>query len=136
MNVQKWQSAGPHRYFVEHDRIHWESYGAVAPEQAHSFAQLLIRMAAQHGKVYCLVDGRQMLPLPAESRRVYIGYLKQHQPRFALAIFGAPLHIRVAGMLVINAARLLSLSALNVFYAATEAEALQYLQEQRVRSAP
>ena len=75
-----------------------------------------------------------MLPLPAESRRIYISYLKQYQPRFALVIFGAPLHIRVAGMLVINAARLLSLPSLNVYYSATEAEAQQYLQAQRTRS--
>jgi hypothetical protein len=75
-----------------------------------------------------------MQPLPAESRRIYIEYLKLHQPRFTLAIFGAPLHIRVAGMLVVNAARLMSLPALRVFYAATESEAEQYLLEQRARS--
>jgi hypothetical protein len=132
--VHAWESAGPHRYFVQQDRIYWKSHGPVEPEHAHAFVQLLLRVVAQHDRAYCIVDARKMQPLPAESRRIYIEYLKLHQPRFTLAIFGAPLHIRVAGMLVVNAARLMSLPALRVFYAATEPEAEQYLLEQRARS--
>jgi hypothetical protein len=129
--VSAWQPAGPHRYRVEGDHIHWESQGAVEPEQAHVFARLLLSVSGQHGRAYCIVDARRMQPVPAESRRVYIEYLKQHNPRFALAIYGAPLPIRVAGMLLINAARLLALPPLNVRYTATEEEARSYLDEQR-----
>lgn len=125
--MQEWQAAGPHRYTVDKDRIRWESQGAVEPEQAHIFAQLLIRVAAEHGHAYCIVDGRHMLPLPPESRRIYLDYLREHSPHFALAIFGARLHIRVAGMLVIRAARLISLRELDVCYTATESEAEQFL---------
>lgn len=130
-----WQPAGPHRYLVEGDHLRWESHGAVAPEQAHTFAGLILELSARHGRAYCLVDGRQMLPIPPESRRIYIDYLRQKRPRFALAIFGAPLHIRVAGLLVVNAARLLSLGELNVRYTVTEEDALRYLAEQRGLSA-
>lgn len=129
--MQDWQAAGPHRYVVDKDRIRWESQGAVEPEQAHVFARLLIQVSAEQGHAYCLVDARRMLPLPPESRRIYLDYLKQNMPRFALAIFGAPLHIRVAGMLVIRAARLMSLPDLDVQYTATEAEAEAFLHSRR-----
>lgn len=129
--MQTWQAAGPHRYFVDGDRIRWESVGAVAKDQAHIFARLLLQVSDQHGHAYCLVDGRQMLPLPADSRRVYLDYLRRHQPRFSLAIFGAPLHIRVAGQLVIHAARLMSLPPIDVSYTATEAEAEAFLHARR-----
>ena len=129
--MEGWQSAGPHRYKVEADHIRWESFGAVQPEQAHVFARLLLRVSTEFGHAYALVDGRKMLPLPAESRRVYLDYLRHSAPRFALAIFGAPLHIRVAGMLVLHAARLMSLPDLDVCYTATETEAQQYLDSRR-----
>lgn len=129
-----WQPAGPHRYRTEGDSIRWESRGAVAPAQAHTFAQLVLGVTAAHGRAYCVVDGREMLPLPAESRRVYLDYLKRHHPRFVLAIFGAPFQIRVAGLLVVNAARILSLPELNVRYTVTEEEAVRYVEEQRRRS--
>ncbi len=129
--VQEWQAAGPHRFTVDKDRIRWESLGAVEPEQAHVFAQLLIRVAAEHGHAYCLVDGRRMMPLPPESRRIYLDYLRDNTPQFALAIFGARLHIRVAGMLVIRAARLMSMHELDVCYTATESEAEQFLRSRR-----
>lgn len=134
--VTVWQQAGPHRYHVERDRIRWHTVGAVEPQDAHAFASLLIRVSSEHGHAYCLVDGSQMQPLPAESRRVYLDYLKQHAPRFALAIFGAPLHMRVAGMLVIRAARLMSLPDLDVCYTATEQEAEAYLQARRAGPPP
>lgn len=131
--MTEWQTAGPHRYRVRGDFIHWESRGSVEPPQAHTFAQLLLSTSTQHGAAYCLCDGRALAPVPAESRRVYIEYLKRHRLRFALAIFGAPLPMRVAGMLVLNAARLLALPALHVAYFATEAEAARYLDEARRR---
>lgn len=129
--VGSWQAAGPHRYVVEGDRIRWESLGAVEPEQAHVFAQLLLRVSAERGHAFALVDGRKMLPLPSESRRIYLDYLKKYSPHFSLAIFGAPLHIRVAGMLVLHAARLMALPPLDVCYTATEADAEQFLSDRR-----
>ncbi|MFO0573520.1 MAG: hypothetical protein U1A78_05955 [Polyangia bacterium] len=132
-DVTEWQTAGPHRYQIRGDFILWESHGPVEPPQAHTFAQLLIETSAQHGAAYCLCDGRALKPVPAESRRVYIEYLKRNRLRFALAIFGAPLPMRVAGMLVMNAARLLSLPELHVAYFATEPEAARYLEVMRQR---
>lgn len=131
VDVTDWVAAGPHRYWVKGDFIRWESHGAVAPPQAHTFAQLLLSVSAQHGVAYCVTDGRALAPVPAESRRIYIEYLKRHQPRFALAIFGAPLPMRVAGLLVLNAARLLSLPTLHVAYTTTETEAERYLDDKR-----
>ena len=132
--MNDWQPAGPHRYWVKGDHIRWESHGAVAPEQAHTFAQLMLRIGEEYGCAYCITDGRDMQPVPAESRRIYIDYIKRHKPRFALAVFGAPMPIRVAGMLVVHAARMLSLPTLRVRYTATEAEAQSYLDEQRQAS--
>lgn len=133
--MNAWQPAGPHRYLIEGDYLRWESHGAMAPEHAHIFARLMLRIGDEHGRVYCITDGRDMQPVPAESRRVYIDYIKRHKPRFALAIFGAPLPIRVAGMLVVHAARMLSLPPLHVRYTSTEEEAQSYLDEQRRSSA-
>lgn len=129
--MSTWQAAGPHRYAVTGDEIRWEAHGAVAPAEAHLFAQLLLRVSAEHGRAYCIVDGRKLQPIPSESRRIYVEYLKQHRPAFALAIFGATLPIRVAGTLVVRAARLLSLGELNVYYSQSESEAAAYLQAQR-----
>lgn len=132
--VNTWQAAGPHRYCVAGDQIRWEAHGPVLPPEAHLFARLLVRVSTEHGRAYCLADGRDLRPVPAESRRIYVEYLKQHRPAFALAIFGAALPIRVAGQLVIHAARLLRLGELNVQYTGSEAEAAEYLQEQRRRA--
>ncbi len=132
--MSTWQAAGPHRYTVTGDEIRWESHGAVAPAEAHLFAQLLLRVSVEHGRAYCIVDGRELRPLPSESRRIYVEYLKQHRPAFALAIFGTTLTIRVAGQLVVHAARFLSLGELKVHYTQTESEAVAYLQEQRRNS--
>lgn len=129
--VNTWQAAGPHRYCVAGDQIRWEAHGPVEPSEAHLFAQLLLRISSEHGRAYCLVDGRDLRPLPAESRRIYVGYLKQHRPAFVLAIFGAALPMRVAGQLVVHAARLLSLGELNVHYTANESEAAALLAAQR-----
>lgn len=129
--VSSWQAAGPHRYAVTGDEIRWEAHGPVHPPEAHVFAQLLLRVSSQYGRAYCIVDGRDLQPIPSESRRIYVEYLKQHRPAFALAIFGATLPIRVAGTLVVHAARLLSLGELNVYYSQSESEAAAYLQAQR-----
>lgn len=133
--MNDWQPAGPHRYLVEGDFVRWESHGPMHPEQAHTFAQLLLRVSGEHGRAYCIADGRDMQPVPAESRRIYIDYIKRHKPSFALAIYGAPLPIRVAGMLVVHAARMLSLPTLYVRYFSTEEEARSYLDEQREAAA-
>lgn len=129
--MSDWQPAGPHRYRVEGDFVLWESHGPVAPEHAHIFAQLMLRIGTEHGRAYCITDGRDMQPVPAASRRIYLEYIKRHKPCFVLAIYGAPLPIRVAGMLVVHAARVLSLPPLHVRYTSTEEEARAYLDEQR-----
>ncbi len=129
--MSTWQAVGRHRYYVTGDEIRWESHGPVAPAEAHIFAQLLLRVSGEHGRAYCLVDGRDLSPLPAESRRVYVDYLKQHRPAFALAIYGATLPIRVAGQLVIHAARFMRLGELLVHYCKSESEAAAFLAEQR-----
>lgn len=129
--MNTWQAAGPHRYCVAGDLIRWEAHGAVDPTEAHLFAQLLLRVSNEYGRAYCLVDGRKLRPIPAESRRIYVEYLKLHRPAFVLAIYGAALPMRVAGQLVVHAARLLSLGQLNVHYTVGEAEAAEVLAAQR-----
>lgn len=134
--MMDWLAAGTHRYLVESDQIYWESHGSVQAADARCLADCMIRITQHHPRAYVLVDARNQLPISPEGRKVYVDVLLHQKPRFALAAFGGSFGVRVAGQMVVRAARLIYGLDLAVLYTHTEDQARRFLAQERLRRGP
>lgn len=136
--MEKRSELGPHRYAVEGDTLRWFPSGEVLPEHADFVCASLGRIAAQHGHAIWLVDALHSIPVGYKTRRRYAQRLMDwdRQAPLLIVAYRAPLPARTASGLVLRALQLKQEGEpgdllFDVF--PSEAEALKYIGEQRLR---
>lgn len=129
---------GPHHYAVAGDTLRWFPSGEVLPEHADFVCATLGRIAARHGHAIWLVDALHSIPVGYDTRRRYVQLFMDWDWTAPLLIvsYRARLPARTTSELIMRALQLkqeggpADLVAHNF---QSEAEALKYLDEQRLR---
>lgn len=106
-HVDRWQSCRQHRYFVRGDVLHWIGYGTMELADLITLFNERMALQRQHGRVFVIIDARQISNTPAEARRYAAQYSADPPFRGAVVLIGASLLQRTVVSLVSAAARLL-----------------------------
>lgn len=130
-----WHNLGPHCYAVEQDTLLWRPQGEINEAEGNAISDQMVELFLARKYVLILIDGRNSPPLRYEVRRTYAEKIRHHRIRLAVAVYGGKPASRVMATLTFHAARLVSGLDIEMRYTGTEAEARQFLAEQRQRFA-
>lgn len=108
--AEPWLQLGPHRYRISGSIFDWEPHGALEQPYGEKMINLQLALFAQYSYLAVLVDGRDLHPLSAEVRTLYVhSFGKLASARMMIAVFGASSMTRVTQTLAMRAlARLTS----------------------------
>lgn len=105
--ADRWQSVRQHRYCVRGDILHWIGNGTMELADLITLFDQRMTLQRQHGRVFVIIDARQISNTPAEARRYAAQYSADPPFRGAVVLIGASLLQRTVVSLVSAAARLL-----------------------------
>ena len=128
-----WQSCGQQRFYIQDDVLFWESHGATTVQDLKVFFEQRTALQSRRGRVFLLVDARDLASFPAETRKHAVTFKPAEPLRGAIVVFGAGLLVRTAVSLVLSAGRLLGRRNLNsVFFVADESEGRALIDSERL----
>lgn len=127
------QYIGLHRYMTDGDIFAAMPCGEMTLDEAKLLIKVLLAAHQRHGYVLYLIDARQAKPMGPELRRYLLGVLRQMPGTFAVASFNTTLILRTFGLLILNAARLMTGFTFPCKFATSEPEARAFLAELRAQ---
>lgn len=129
--MSAWQPIGAHRFSARGEVLQFEPHGALSVSEAEAFAADMAAHFQRHPQGFLLVDASDLKPPPAEVRRLFITFFRDHELRPRVVVFGANLLVRTVSRLVLGAARQLHGLTLDLTQYATEAEARAHIEQRR-----
>ncbi len=130
-----WISIGPHQVRIEDDIVHVRFHGDIIPPETKELLEVCQRVHQQHGRLFLLFDTVHAGIVSAESRRMFVQWNLTY-PVAAVVNFGGGMVQRALAVLITNAIRIVSKKSPAMAYLSTEAEARDWLNEQRRKFAP
>lgn len=133
-SLQDWQSQGTHLFCVQMDVLHWQGHGPMELADIRRMFEERVKVQQQQGRVFLLVDARDMGATSAEARRYAAQYKPESPFRGTVTLLGASLVQRTVVSLVSAAARLLGRDdqdLRSLFFVADEAEAKALIEQHR-----
>lgn len=131
--MSEWTAVGLHRYRVEGDVLRGVPFGEVSPDQMAVVFALLDGILAIYGYALYLVDAARSIPLPHDTRRAFLHWIRRAQPRLSTVAYNSARESLATAVLVTNAARVLGHAPVAVLTADCEADARQLLDDERAR---
>lgn len=131
--MKDWQEVGPHRYWVEGDRLFWQSHGALFLQHMETHVQCVLAIIETTGHAYVCIDQTNQLPFLPAARKAWITGLHQHVGKFSSAFFGGSTVTRVVDRLMFRALHLVFGNTADVHVANSESDAWACLEQARAQ---
>lgn len=136
MDAGEFRPLGEHSVRFEGDLIFLRVKGAVKLGDMVEFMRLQAQVRREHGSVFMLYDSRENTALDPAARKYATDHTTEESRVDAAASFGAPFGMRVLVNMLNRAHEMLRKEGARVQLFETEAQARQYLQDERRRLRP
>lgn len=129
--MQSWKPFGKHLVRIEQDTVFVRAQGDITGAEVVELCDQMLKVQKQYGCVFEVVDARASGTMNTEARRMNAEWYRRNEIDLEVAIFGASRLMRGLFSLIINAIRLLGGRQPRVQFVATEAEALDWVEQRR-----
>lgn len=127
-----WQTAGPHRYYIDGDVVYWRIIGVLDHDHTAQLLAAVDGVLACSSYVLLLVDGTYAHNLSPEARRYYAEWLRHaSNPKRAAIFFRASAEMKAFLALARRGGELLSSKHSGIELVDDEAAAWQRAAELR-----
>ena len=122
---------GRHRARIHGDSIEIKLGGDVTLEEYVELQKLYDTILAAHGYICILADAKQSGSIDARARRISGSWGQRNATRMCLALYDAPVPMRVIVTLIVTAIRMLTGQVIPLRFFDTEEQARNYLERFR-----